>query len=147
MKRWDQRFAVTPSKDNPRFHEFYRQYFDKPSGRKLLTRLPLVRSSSMTLRYTMQFGLSRMPAWSRCIPKQVKSREKTWNERFNVMWSKDNTRFHKAEREYFDRKKVWDEEVPGRREGERVMRSVASKRSLQEGWRQGEGRRSGEPMS
>lgn len=129
MRRWDQRFAVTPSKDNPRFHEFYRQYFDKPSGRKLLTRLPLVRSSSMTLRYTLHFGLNRMPAWSH-LAKTGKRREKTWNERFNVMWSKDNERFHKAEREYFDRKKEWEAQIPQKR----AIQSMASKGSLGQGW-------------
>jgi len=71
-----------------------------------------------------------MPAWSRCLSKTGKRREKTWNERFNVMWSKDNERFHKAEREYFDRKKEWEAQIPQKR----VIRSMASKRSLQEGW-------------
>lgn len=145
MSRWNPRFAVSPSKDNPRFHEFYREYFDKPSGRKLLTRLPLMRSSSMTLRSCMTFGLDRMPTWSRCVPRKIKRKEKTWNDRFNVMWSKDNPHFHKAEREYFDRRKLWDLQAPERKEMDRMVRSTASKRSLEK-WMQPPTRKASEPL-
>ena len=105
MHRWDQRFAVSPSKDNLHYHEFYRQYFDKPSGRKLLTVLPRTRTSTISLRTTFGYGFQRMPAWSKAVSRRNKKKERQWDERFNVLWSKDNEHFHKATREYFDRRK------------------------------------------
>lgn len=33
MDKWDSRFVVSPSRGNQIYHEFFRQYFDKPSKR------------------------------------------------------------------------------------------------------------------
>lgn len=105
MRNWNQRFAVAPSKDNPRLHDYYREYFDKPSGRKLVRALQPRHQKLLdppNLRASLGFDFQRMPSGTRAVSRQTRSREATWNNRFTVMWSKDNPRFHTSNREYFD---------------------------------------------
>jgi hypothetical protein len=111
MSNWNQRFAVAPSKDNPRLHDYYREYFDKPSGRKLVRALKPKHQKLLdppNLRASLGFDFQRMPAETRAVSRRAKSREAVWNNRFTVMWSKDNPRFHTSNREYFDLPKEAD---------------------------------------
>ena len=105
MHKWNQRFAVSPSKDNPNLHDYYREYFDKPSGRKQTRALQPKHQKLLdppNLRASLGFEFQRMPGATRAVSRQSRSREALWNNRFTVMWSKDNPHFHRSNREYFD---------------------------------------------
>ena len=111
MSPWNQRFFVSPSKDNDRLHDFYRQYFDKPSGRRCAVAIPPERLKVLdppNLASTLGFEFQRIPKESRVIPRRSRRREFSWDNRFSVMRSKDNRYIHPSEREYFDRPKTFD---------------------------------------
>lgn len=102
---------MSPSKDNQRLHDYYREYFDKPSRRKLVRALQPKHQKVLdppNLRASLGFDFQRMPFRSRAVSRRSLSREALWNNRFAVMWSKDNPRFHASNREYFDLRKEVD---------------------------------------
>ena len=111
MSPWNQRFFVSTSKDNDRLHDFYREYFDKPSGRRSARAIPPQKLEVLdppNLPATLGFNFRRIPKDSAAISRRAKRREQSWNNRFCVMRSKDNLRLHPSGREYFDRPRHFD---------------------------------------
>ncbi|CAG9335363.1 unnamed protein product [Blepharisma stoltei] len=110
MKRWNDRFFVIPSKDNQCSHDFFRQYFDKPSKGKLVrlctpTQQKLYETPN--LRSTLDKLSHRIPRTSTVWRPASRSLEKGWNDRFSVAFSKDNEKYPIPLREYFDNPKIF----------------------------------------
>jgi hypothetical protein len=90
MQSWDSRFNVADSKDNNKVHPFYRQFFDKPRGiRYVSVTSERSKKSSPRSRGRKMLNLSLAP-------------RSDWDERFGVVFSKDNPYYPTALREYFD---------------------------------------------
>ena len=94
---WNDRFNITFSKDNSRLHEFYRQYFTKPPNKRPIS---ITAPKSPVRRSSLPPELPRLEL--RKGRKEAERREKEWNDRFTVTFSKDNPKMHWTFREYFD---------------------------------------------
>ena len=98
---WDNRFHISTSKSNQKIHEYYRAYFDKPPQKKqeriLLTNKP--KDSYPNLHASLEKFSRRMP---KRTEKVKVHKELRWVDNFHVKTSKDNLRFYKDCREYFD---------------------------------------------
>lgn len=90
MQSWDSRFNIADSKDNNKMHPFYRQFFDKPRG---------IRYVSVTSERSKKF--SPRSRGRRMLNLSIASRS-DWDDRFGVVFSKDNSYYPTALREYFD---------------------------------------------
>lgn len=97
-RQWNDRFNVSTSKDNHYVHEFYREYFSKPRGKRLPS---LTSPKHSSLSPTRVYQLPRLSTRSRAQRQDWNSREQQWNTRFHVAFSKDNSKFHWTFREYF----------------------------------------------
>jgi hypothetical protein len=107
---WDNRFYVSDSKDNGKVHEFFRQYFDKPS-RRLSQRISLPANPGdycPSLASTLEKFSNRIPKLKKLKGHNRKSLESGWNTEFQVKVSKDNSSFYNTYREYFDTPKKFD---------------------------------------
>ena len=103
---WDSRFNIFTSSSNPKLHEFYRVYFDKPA-RKKQDRILLKNKNSDSypnLRSTLDHFSHRM---SKNV-KSSKRKEMKWDPNFYVKASKDNPYFYKDCREFFDSPVIFD---------------------------------------
>lgn len=102
---WNEYFSTTQSKDNDRLHNFYREFFDKPSRKKPVRIIPPRRSPLLdppNLRSTLERSLTRFPSHSKAVSTSSRLRERKWNDRFCVTFSKRNDNVYKTIREYFD---------------------------------------------
>src|SRR5574343_331959 len=102
---WDEYFSKMRSKDNPRLHTFYREFFDKPPGRRLLRAIQPKRAALLdppNLHSSLERTSHRIPAHSKAVTRSGREREMQWNYRFGVTYSKGNDCFYKTTREYFD---------------------------------------------
>jgi hypothetical protein len=111
----DSRLNIVSSSSNPKLHEFYRVYFDKPS-RKKQEKLLLgnySKNSYPNLRSTLEKFSDRLP-----LPKSSKKHEKLkelgWDPNFHVKVSKDNNKYYKDCREFFDSPMVYDHKSTSR---------------------------------
>ena len=99
---WDNRFHIVTSKSNPKLHEFYRAYFDKPAMKK---QERILLSNKQQASYpNLKDSLDK---FSSRFPKPEKRNKKTfkelgWDSNFHVKVSKDNEEYYKSFREYFD---------------------------------------------
>mmetsp|Transcript_20988 Transcript_20988/g.38874 ORF Transcript_20988/g.38874 Transcript_20988/m.38874 type:complete len:189 (+) Transcript_20988:7-573(+) len=103
---WAESFAVTPSSTNPASHDFYRQYFDKQPKSKPPQVIPPLKSEILeppSLSATLEKRSSRIPVSSKAVAPKVKLRENSWDTRFNITFSKDNVKYPRPLREYFDK--------------------------------------------
>lgn len=91
MQSWNSRFNIADSKDNNKVHPFYRQLFDKPRG---------IRYVSVTSDRTAKF--SRSLRRKRNLNLSTLIHGSDWDERFGVLYSKDNPHLPTPLREYFD---------------------------------------------
>jgi hypothetical protein len=100
---WDNRFHILTSKSNPKLHEFFRAYFDKPSNKKQeRTLLPSkLENPYPDLYSTINKFSHRIPTPS-SSRKKLQLKETGWDPNFHVKVSKDNPCFIKSYREYFD---------------------------------------------
>ena len=97
-RQWDDRFNISTSKDNPRVHDFYREYFSKPRGHRLPSVANPNHSTLSPQRVTYP---PRLQTNSKLTRQAWNTKERSWNERFHVAFSKDNPKFHWTFREYF----------------------------------------------
>ena len=108
---WNEYFATTQSKDNEKLHTFYREFFDKPPGKRAPRVIPPRRSPLLdppNLRSTLERSLRRIPAHSKAVSVASRLRERKWNDRFAVTYSKGNNQLYRTIREYFDSPKRGD---------------------------------------
>jgi hypothetical protein len=107
---WNSRFHIAESRDNHRVHEFFRQYFDKPSKqRQDRISLPANPSSYYpNLNSTLDKFSHRIPRLRRLGVRDKQSLELGWNPNFQVKISKDNNHFYSTYREYFDTPRAFD---------------------------------------
>ena len=108
--RWDNRFHIIDSRDNFKVHEFFRQYFDKPSKQKQVQiSLPVNPSQfSPNLSSTLDKFSHRIPKIKKLGVHDKESLEIGWNPTFHVKISKDNLHFYSTYREYFDNPRNFD---------------------------------------
>jgi hypothetical protein len=97
---WDTRFHVSPSKANHETNNFHREFFDKPSQTNYQKLIHPKRDHTLTDPVD-----NRFPRKTKAIKKGSTEAEVAWNGRFHVMYSKDNTRIHSRNRQYFDHPK------------------------------------------
>jgi hypothetical protein len=90
MQSWNSRFNIADSKDNNKVHPFYRQLFDKPRG---------IRYVSVTSERSKK---SSPRSRGRQLLKLSLAPRSDWDERFGVVFSKDNPYYPTPLREYFD---------------------------------------------
>jgi hypothetical protein len=109
---WDSRFNIITSSSNPKLHDFYRVYFDKPSRKKQekITAGSRVSDSYPNLRSTVERFSNRMPK----IVRRNKWREIHWDPNFHVKTSKDNQHYYKDCREFFDSPVMFDHKSTSR---------------------------------
>lgn len=103
---WHKEFAVTPSKDNPYLHDFYREYFGKSPKLRIVPVSPprkLLALEPPSLSATLQRSTARIPRDSYALSTKARVKEVCWDARFNVKFSKDNPQYPVPVREYFDR--------------------------------------------
>lgn len=111
--KWDSRFHVVDSRDNRRVHEFFRQYFDKPSKQRQ-DRISVPANPSKfypNLSSTLDKHSHRIPKIKKLGVRNKKTIELGWNPNFQVKVSKDNPHFYNTYREYFDNSRVFDHNV------------------------------------
>jgi hypothetical protein len=105
----DSRLNIISSSSNPKLHEFYRVYFDKPSRKKqdriLLKNYP--KDSYPNLRSTLENFSHRIPKSSN-FKQDKRLKELAWDANFHVKVSKDNVNYYKDCREFFDSPVVYD---------------------------------------
>lgn len=101
---WDSRFHIISSRDNKKVHEYFREYFDKPSRhRQVRISVPANPSKFYpNLSSTLEKFSNRIPNPARLGVKHKKSKELGWDPTFQVKISKDNPHFYSTYREYFD---------------------------------------------
>ena len=112
---WNDYFSRTTSQDNPSLHPFYREFFDKPSGKRWVRTVTPTHLSSLdppNLQSSLDRTSHRMPRASKAVSVAARRKEIGWNERFCVTFSQRNDSCYKTMREFFDRSK--------RIEGERI---------------------------
>ncbi|OMJ74461.1 hypothetical protein SteCoe_26614 [Stentor coeruleus] len=112
-QNWDNRFHVADSRDNHKVHEFYRQYFDKPS-KQHQDRISVPANPSKfypNLSSTLDKHTHRIPEIKRLGIRNKKTLELGWNPTFQVKISKDNMHFYSTYREYFDTTRIFDHNV------------------------------------
>jgi hypothetical protein len=105
---WNDYFSRMTSQDNPYLHPFYREFFDKPSGKRWVRTITPTRLSSLdppNLQSSLDRISHRIPHRSKAVSVVARRRERGWNERFCVTYSKRNDYCYKTLREYFDRSK------------------------------------------
>ena len=110
---WDSRFHVADSRDNHKVHEYFRQYFDKPSKHRQ-SRISVPANPSRfypNLTSTLEKFSHRIPKLKRLGVKDKKTLELGWNPTFHVKISKDNSNFYSTYREYFDTPRLFDHNV------------------------------------
>lgn len=111
----DSRLNIISSSSNPKLHEFYRVYFDKPSRKKqdriLLGNTP--KDSYPNLRSTLEKFSDRLPKSLR-LKQDKRLRELGWDPNFHIKVSKDNTKYYKDCREFFDSPMVYDHKSTSR---------------------------------
>lgn len=117
---WRSEFASTSSKANPSLHDFYREYFGKAPKRRIVPVSPpkkLLQLEPPNLTATLKRSSDRMPKETIAIEykAKAKAKERKWDYRFNVKFSKDNPKFPVPTREYFDSPKAIDAEKTMRR--------------------------------
>ncbi|CDW78066.1 UNKNOWN [Stylonychia lemnae] len=105
-REWDHNFHVTHSKDNHAFHPHYKEFFDKPPGKKderLAINIIKLTNNSFDKEFEKVTQESRMPLYtSACGIKHYKNEIK-WKSDFSVMASKNNTQVHSNFKEFYDR--------------------------------------------
>jgi len=110
MHSWRNEFAISPSKDNPFLHDFYREYFGKSPKSRIVPVSPPKKLTTLeppNLSATLQRKSTRMPKESYAISLQGKMKETMWDDRFVVKFSKDNHKYPVPIREYFDSPKTF----------------------------------------
>ena len=110
---WDSRFHVTDSRDNRKVHEYFRQYFDKPSKHRQ-DRISVPANPSNfypNLSSTLEKFSHRIPKLTKLGVRNKKTVELGWNPNFQVKISKDNSHFYGTYREYFDNPRMFDHNV------------------------------------
>ena len=108
--QWNGRFHITDSRDNKKVHDFFREYFDKPSKHRN-ERISLPSSPSKfypNLASTLDKHSHRIPRIRKYGVRTKKSLEESWNPNFHVKISKDNQHFYGTYREYFDTQRMFD---------------------------------------
>ena len=118
---WNEYFSKTRSKDNPQLHTFYREFFDKPPGRRVMRAIQPRRATLLdppNLHSSLDRTSHRMPRQSKAVGRVGKLREVQWNHRFGVTYSKGNWEFYPTNREYFD--------SPRKNEGEDLASRVST---------------------
>jgi hypothetical protein len=101
-----QSFAVARSSYNSNALDFKRRLIDSPPRTRPGPVIIPLRSEILeppNLSATLSRQTGRIPKQSRGYTPNSHVRESSWNARFNVSFSKDNTRYPRALREYFDR--------------------------------------------
>lgn len=98
---WETRFQAATSKNNSKVHEYYRVYFDKPPKKKQEHILlgNTLRNSYPNLHSSLEKISHRLPVKNK---KAKVKKELEWSENFHVKTSKDNEKYYKDCREYFD---------------------------------------------
>ena len=66
---------------------------------------------SPNLRATVEKSLYRIPDGSEALSPNSRELESKWNDRFNVLFSKDNHKVYRQVREYFDSPRKFDEGI------------------------------------
>ena len=66
------------------------------------------------LKATLELSLSRIPDGSEALSPNTRELEQSWNNRFNVTFSKDNHKVYTHLREYFDAPRVFDKGIKRR---------------------------------
>lgn len=105
MDSWDSRFHVIPTKDNHKYHDFFRMYFDKPTNyhkRRLITPQRKPELDPPNLKASLDVFSNRFPHRTRAVKKTRRVSELAWDSRFQVSFSKDNQKYPRGMREYFD---------------------------------------------
>lgn len=105
MDSWDSRFHVSPTKDNQKYHDFFRMYFDKPSNyhkRNLITPQRKSELEPPNLKATLEVASNRFPKRTTAVKRTRRISEMAWDSRFSVSFSKDNDKYPRGMREYFD---------------------------------------------
>ena len=98
--QWNKRFHTGPSLFNDKNHTHYRQYFDKQFQSKQPILLKPRREHDP---YEMnEIKGTRMPDYSNVSKDRDIYGELGWIPNFNVKCSKNNTKRHVTNREYFD---------------------------------------------
>lgn len=98
--KWNSRHQISPSKFNERFHTYYKQFFDKKSH---VTQPVLLNPKRELDPYEVNERKgTRMPDNSIVSRDRDIYGELGWIPNFNVKCSKNNTKWHPTNREYFD---------------------------------------------
>jgi hypothetical protein len=125
-RAWNDRFSVTYSKDNDKYHTFYKEFFGKPIKVKTehITFFPKPQDPEVQLK--LQYGLEPVATLTPEVTNELESRArllddvreplkkpvkvkkhlqmiKDWQNYHNVAASKNNHQVHKAFKELFDR--------------------------------------------
>lgn len=88
-----------------RVHDFYRRYFDKApktNPSKVISPQHTKLLEPPSLEASFNSKALRIPKSSKAYSPKLRKRERTWDKRFNVTYSKDNRRLPRPLREYFD---------------------------------------------
>lgn len=110
---WNSRFHISDSRNNNFNHEYYREYFGKPSNHQHKKLLPPSNPSNFpNLSSTLDKISNRMPKLKQFEAKRKKSLEEGWNPYFQTRFSKDNQYFYKSYRDYFDYPKIYKPDIP-----------------------------------
>jgi hypothetical protein len=105
MDSWDSRFHVIPTKDNHKYHDFFRMYFDKPINyhkRRLISPERKPELDPPNLKASLDVFSTRFPRRTRAVKRTRRISELAWDSRFQVSFSKDNDKYPRGMREYFD---------------------------------------------
>lgn len=110
---WNNYFSRTSSRDNPYIHSFYREFFDKPSGKRYIRAITPKHVTSLdppSLSASLDPTSHRIPKSSKAVSVLARKKEGGWNERFCVTYSQRNDGCYKTQREYFDRSRRLESE-------------------------------------
>lgn len=103
-RAWNDRFSVTHSKDNDKYHTFYKEFFDKnikqkpehitfipkPQDPEVISKIKIIEEVREPLKKVTQI-------------KKHLAKTMNWQHYHNVMASKNNQQVHMAFKEFFDR--------------------------------------------
>lgn len=102
----DQTSAVAGTRANSITQSPYRLPLDRHPKARVSPAIAPLRSEILeppSLAATLDKRASRFPAASKAFSPVHKGKETTWDSRFNVTFSKDNVKYPRPLREYFDR--------------------------------------------
>lgn len=99
-EHWNKRHHKSPSEFNKTNHTYYKEFFDKKFQNKQAILLKPKREADPY--ETNEFKGTRMPDYSSVTKDRDIYGELGWIPNFNVKCSKNNTKRHPTNREYFD---------------------------------------------